>query len=315
MPFRIIRNDITRVKADAIADTVDSEVTVGEATVTHTFGGKAKYVIHACVPVWMGGSQKEETLLGSCYKNALNLAISKKCKSIAFPLMAANTCGFPKELELQIAVAVFECFLQTYEMDITLVVPERDDELMSGEFYEDVSSYILDKQTAKYAAREYRYEGAAGHAPRLQAMRCALAEESCYEADMAETCTSEQSKSLEERLQGMYKDSFAKHLQQLINKKGMKNSEVYVAANISKQYFSKLMKGSVKPSKEKVLALAIGLRLNLDETVDFLRFAGYALSPVSQTDVIVEYFIQKQIYSVMKVDIVLFDYGLPLLSE
>ena len=44
---------------------------------------------------------------------------------------------------------------------------------------------------------------------------------------------------------------------------------MYAAANISKQYFSKLLKGQVKPSKDKMLALAVGLRLNMDETADF----------------------------------------------
>lgn len=66
-------------------------------------------------------------------------------------------------------------------------------------------------------------------------------------------------KSLDKVLKGIYTDTFAKHLQQLINKKELKNAEVYAAANISKQYFSKLLKGQVKPSKEKVLALAVGL--------------------------------------------------------
>ena len=126
---------------------------------------------------------------------------------------------------------------------------------------------------------------------------------------------SPKAESLDDALKSMYTDSFEKHLQQLINKKGLKNSEVYAAANISKQYFSKLIKGQVKPSKEKVLALAVGLRLNMDEAVDFLRLAGYAFSPVSQTDVIVEYFIRHQDYNVMKIDIVLFDYGLDSLSN
>lgn len=121
--------------------------------------------------------------------------------------------------------------------------------------------------------------------------------------------------SLEEALKEIYTESFEKHLQQLINKKGLKNSEVYARANISKQYFSKLLKGQVKPSKEKMLALAVGLCLNLDETIDFLRIAGYALSPISQTDKIVEYFIVHKDYSVMKIDIVLFDYGLDPLSN
>ena len=120
--------------------------------------------------------------------------------------------------------------------------------------------------------------------------------------------------SLEDVLKEIYKESFEKHLQMLINKKGLKNSEVYAAANISKQYFSKLLKGQVKPSKGKMLALAVGLHLNMDETVDFLRIAGYALSPISQTDAVVGYFIEHEDYNVLKIDIVLFDYGLDPLS-
>lgn len=53
-----------------------------------------------------------------------------------------------------------------------------------------------------------------------------------------------------------------------------------------------------------MLALAVGLRLNLDETIDFLRIAGYALSPISQTDKIVEYFIEHEDYNVLKIDII-----------
>ena len=60
--------------------------------------------------------------------------------------------------------------------------------------------------------------------------------------------------------------TFGDYLQQMINKKGMKNSEVYTAANLTKQYFSKLLKGKVTPSKTKVLSLAVALQLNMDES-------------------------------------------------
>ena len=93
------------------------------------------------------------------------------------------------------------------------------------------------------------------------------------------------------------------------------NSEVYTAANISKQYFSKLLNGKVKPSKEKMLALAVGLRLNYDETVDFLKIAGYAFSPISQTDTVVAYFINRKEYNVMLIDVALFEFGLEPISN
>ena len=134
-------------------------------------------------------------------------------------------------------------------------------------------------------------------------------------ASVINSVEAEPTESLDDALKSIYTESFEKYLQKLINKKGLKNSQVYAAANISKQYFSKLLKGQVKPSKEKVLALAIGLTLNLDEAVDFLRIAGYALSPISQTDTIVEYFIRNKDYNVLKIDIVLFDYGLEPLSN
>lgn len=125
----------------------------------------------------------------------------------------------------------------------------------------------------------------------------------------------EEPTDLEEVLSDIYTETYGKHLQKLINKKGLKNSQVYAAANISKQYFSKLLKGQVKPSKEKVLALAVGLRLNLDEAEDFLRLAGYAFSPISQTDAVVVFFLKKKEYNVSMIDIVLFDYGLDTLSK
>ncbi len=64
-----------------------------------------------------------------------------------------------------------------------------------------------------------------------------------------------------------------------------------------------------------MLALAVGLRLNMDETVDFLGLAGYAISPISQTDAVVRYFIEHKDYNVIKIDMVLFDYGLDPLSK
>ena len=38
------------------------------------------------------------------------------------------------------------------------------------------------------------------------------------------------------------------------------------------------------------------------------------MSPISQTDAVVEYFIRKREYNVMQIDIVLYEYGLDPLS-
>ncbi|MBQ9306069.1 helix-turn-helix domain-containing protein, partial [Butyrivibrio sp.] len=257
-----------------------------------------------------------------------------KCQSIAFPLLATGTYGFPQKLGIEIAVEAFTRFLEEYEMEIYLVVFGKKSVKISGELGEEVHSFIDDDYVSLALSDEYYYDGVPadidesedldelievsegepqirgsekGIKPSLSAPMMAGA--------LASEAISKKVGSLDDVLKGIYKDSFEKHLQKLINKKGFKNSEVYAAANISKQYFSKLLKGQVKPSKEKVLALAVGLQLNMDETIDFLKLAGYAFSPISQTDAVVEYFIEHEEYNVMKIDIVLFDYGLDPLSN
>ncbi len=69
-------------------------------------------------------------------------------------------------------------------------------------------------------------------------------------------------------------------------KDAQKNAEVYRAANINRKLFSKIKQEGYRPSKNTVLALAVGLRLNLSETEDFLSRAGYAFSPISRADAI-----------------------------
>ena len=355
MPFQIIRNDITKVKADAIVNPVNPDAVIGggvetaiykaagrekllearkkigilhpgEVGVTEAFDLAAKYIIHVSDPWWKGGNKGEIKCLKDCYEKALKTAKNYGCESIVFPLLATGTYGFPKEVRIQIAVDAFTAFLEEYEMEIILVVFESEAVSISGKLVDEVRSFIDDRLVKETLAAEYSEDEVSPreHKYRAKTVSFVRLKEDAEETDklyvpnlphLAEEKPLASCLPLEDALKNIYTDSFEKHLQKLINKKGLKNSEVYAAANISKQYFSKLLKGQVKPSKEKMLALAIGLRLNMDETVDFLRIAGYALSPISQTDTVVEYFIRKQEYNVLKIDIVLFDYGLEQLSN
>ena len=348
MPFKIIRDDITKVKADAIVNPVNPEVCIGggvesaiyeaaskekllearkelgrlhpgKVGVTEAFNLDAKYIVHVSGLYWKGGNSFEARCLKECYEKALKAALDKGCKSIAFPLLGTGTYGFPKDIGLDVAVSTFTEFLEEYEMEITLVVFGNDAVNVSGKLVDEVRSFVDDKYVKEALEAEYKKDrNIERYALPNERFHLLLKEETYDVPDNActkETFSAEPSGSLETALKNIYKESFEKHLQQLINKKGLKNSEVYAAANISKQYFSKLLKGQVKPSKDKMLALAVGLRLNTDEVVDFLRIAGYALSPISQTDTVVEYFIRKQEYNVLKINIVLFDYGLEPLTN
>lgn len=348
MPFKIIRDDITKVKADAIVNPANPEPVIGggvesaiyeaagkekllearkelgrlqpgKVGVTEAFNLDAKYIVHVSGLYWKGGNSFEARCLKECYEKALKAALDKGCKSIAFPLLGTGTYGFPKDIGLDVAVSTFTEFLEEYEMEIILVVFDNEAVNVSGKLAYEVKSFIDDKYAHEVLETEYKEDrNLERYALPNERFHLLLKEETYDVPDGActkDTFSAKQPGSLEAALKNIYKESFEKHLQQLINKKGLKNSEVYAAANISKQYFSKLLKGQVKPSKEKMLALAVGLRLNMDEVVDFLRIAGYALSPISQTDTVVEYFIRKQEYNVLKINIVLFDYGLEPLSN
>jgi len=134
MPFKIIRNDITKVRADAIVNTANPEPVIGRGTdsaiymaageelllaerkkigpirpgcavSTPAFNLDAKYVIHTVGPVWIDGSHGERETLHSCYQNSLSLAAELKCDSIAFPLIATGVYGFPKDEALNIALS------------------------------------------------------------------------------------------------------------------------------------------------------------------------------------------------------------------
>ena len=348
MPFKIIRDDITKVKADAIVNPVNPDAVIGggvetaiykaagrekllearkkigilhpgEVGVTEAFDLAAKYIIHVSSPRWKGGNSFEARCLKECYEKALKAALDKGSKSIAFPLLGTGTYGFPKDIGLDVAVSTFTEFLEEYEMDITLVVFGNDAVNVSGKLVDEVRSFVDNKYVKEALETEYKEDrNIERYALPNERFHLLLKEETYDVLDNActkDTFSAKQPGSLEAALKNIYKESFEKHLQQLINKKGLRNSEVYAAANISKQYFSKLLKGQVKPSKDKMLALAVGLRLNMDEVVDFLRIAGYALSPISQTDTVVEYFIRKQEYNVLKINIVLFDYGLEPLTN
>lgn len=379
MPFKIIKNDITKVKADAIVNTVNPNAIIGdgveyaiynaagkeellkareklgymppgEVGITPAFKLDAKYIIHVSSPVWTGiwyGERppesvftKETILLTDCYMKALYMAAENGCKSIAFPLLATGTYKFPKEIGMAVAVRAFTEFLKKYDMEIFLVVFGEDSSNISGSLFRKVKRFVdyeeicacaesaprdnldwingstIDDSYSFDDGNHYYYND--GRAKSYLDIGEDDDDELYYEIPSGLHKSPKSHKhpeSLEESLKKIHKYSFAGYLQQLINKKGMKNSEVYATANITKQYFSKLINGKVNPSKEKVIALAIGLHLNMDETKDILKVAGYAFSPYSQTDIVVKYFINNKDYNVIKLDILLYDFGLDPISS
>ena len=122
------------------------------------------------------------------------------------------------------------------------------------------------------------------------------------------------SRSLEQILKGRT-DTFQEHLFRLIDRKGLTDPQVYKRANISRKHFSKIRSDvNYNPSKKTVLAFSIALELSIDETMDLLLRAGYALSPSSVSDIIITYCMRHHCYDIHEINCLLFDHGQPLLG-
>ena len=105
--------------------------------------------------------------------------------------------------------------------------------------------------------------------------------------------------------------SFHEVLFDRIEESQMTDVEVYKRANIDRKLFSKIRNNpAYHPRKSTVLALAIALKLDMEEAEDFLARAEYAFSPGSKSDVIIRYFIERKQYDIQTINIALYDHGL-----
>jgi len=293
-------------------------IKTGEAVVTQGFNLPAKYIIHAAGPVYRGGNQDEEALLCSCYINSLELAVKLDCESIAFPLISSGIYGYPKADALRVATTAIRGFTSEHDIDISLVVFDKEALAVSEELLGAVESYIgehyVEEKTHRYSPREL-----------LDVERKALSDIEMLdmsrlmplmteEAVFADAISAPMGASIDD-LVGNLDEPFSATLMRLIDATGRKDSDVYNRANIDRRLFSKIRSNAqYAPSKPTVLAFAIALELTLDQTEDLLERAGFALSRSRKFDVIVEYFIQSRKYDIFEINEVLFSYDQPLLG-
>lgn len=91
----------------------------GRAKITKAYRLPARHVIHTVGPVWRGGNQGEADLLASCYRSALELALERQLRSIAFPSISTGVYGYPVEEAANLSVRTVCAFLRAHEL------PER----------------------------------------------------------------------------------------------------------------------------------------------------------------------------------------------
>ena len=108
-------------------------------------------------------------------------------------------------------------------------------------------------------------------------------------------------------------DTWQESVFNLIDKKEYSDPEVYKRASISKQTFSKIRCDVYyQPNKDTAIQMCIGLKLNLDETLDLMEKAGYTLSRSIKRDIVVKYFIKEKIYKMDELNIALYNMNLKL---
>ena len=364
MPFKIVRNDITKMTTQAIVNTANEQPVIGagcdtavyqaagweellayrkehigtvpegEAFLTPGFALPAEYIIHAVSPLYMYGGEEEEEKLRSCYRSSLAIAVEHGITSIAFPLIATGSYGYPKEEGMRIAIDEIHSFLLTHDMMIYLVVFSEDAARMGRNIDPRLEAYI----DRKYVREKWDQEYASpffGDSEKMSApgssfwnrrekereKKRPFRESSVWidsypdsaplPSAREEDVYEELERKIGERM-GHMSDTFSQYLLYLIRQKGLTNADVYKRAIVDKKVFSKIkLNPDYHPDKSTALRLCVGAMLNMDESRDLLGRAGYALSPCDKTDIIFSFFIEFGIYDMIEIDIKLEEHGLP----
>ena len=361
MPFEIVRNDITKMRVDAIVNAANSTLLggggvdgaihraagpellaecrtlggcrTGQAKITRGYRLPCKYVIHTVGPVWQGGNSGEEAALVSCYRESMRLALEHGCETVAFPLISSGAFGYPKDQALKVATDTIRDFLLDHDLLVCRVIFDRRSFTISQRLYTHIQAFIQDA----YIGPDYEAEEKARRSlnimhrteshPQAWDMECEESAEPLELSGPIKTTSSGSPfrrtdadeyaapNSLKEYLDQM-DEGFRDMLLRKIDERHLTDAECYKRANIDRKLFNKIKnQANYRPGKSTVLALAVSLRLPLDETKEMLMKAGFSLSHSSKFDLIVEYFIAHGNYDIYEINEALFSFDQKLLGS
>lgn len=302
MPFLLIRNDITKVHADAIVNPANTKLqegsgtsraiylaageeklkeacrkigycACGKAVATEGFELSAKYIIHTVVPVWKGGIFGEKMMLYSAYMEALNLAKEYGVDSIAFPLLSAGSYGYPKDKALKVAISAISEFLMKNDMLVYMVLYDRNSVAVSRRLFQSIEEYIddhyVDSNNELYRPIQARYQDSI----RADCFTVSLQEredsqpESFNNIAMSPMMQAEPVPQMKKgrRLEDIMRhmgETFSQKLLRLIDEKGYTDAQIYHKANIDRRHFSKI-RNNVDYVPNKKTVMAFAIALEL----------------------------------------------------
>ena len=339
MPLKLLHTDLTQFPCDALVLSTDESMhyggsvfgaacsiagpsmhdllreidgcEIGHAKVIRNFDAirmQCGKIIITAAPIWKDGHHGEPELLASCYHSALKEAAAMKCKTVGIGLIDSGIYGFPKDAAREIAVQALleDPFIN--KMNVFLITFDWSSYQAHMKQAAELERYLnlkYRKETNKAVGNFGTYASQQGFGMRKGVMQRFVGNRPAFDP----------SAQLDERLQQL-DEGFSEMLLRKIDEAGIKDSECYKRANISRQVFSKIRsKKDYKPKKETVIALALALEMNLDDTNALLRTLGYALSHSDKSDVVIEYFISHGVYNVFVINEALHRYDLQLLGS
>ncbi|MBO4701803.1 MAG: macro domain-containing protein [Lachnospiraceae bacterium] len=332
MSLKIIRNDITKMNTEAIVNTANEKPMVGagcdtavynaagydellnyrkenigtvkegDVFITPGFNLSAKYIIHAVSPRFTTEDETEK-LVRDCYRKSLELAKKNNIKSIAFPLIATGSYGFPKEAGLRAALDEINKFLLKDDMEVYIVAFDSESTTLSAKISARLEEYIDENYVEEKTDEEYseRFLGNAAYSIRRKEPAGDFAEskplkkehghklgrkakesEPFYAGEiLADVCEAEPcEKGKGEDLLDDYgltdvaaaklkkriehlSDTFSEYLMFLISEKNLENPDVYNSCCVDKKTFSKI-KNNPDYHPKKITALCLCIGARLN---------------------------------------------------
>jgi len=316
------------------------DIAVGDVRYSRAFDLLAKYVFHTVGPDCRKDEPNQEEKLKACYTKSLQLAKQLCCESIAFPMISTGVYECPRETSMQIAVSAISEFLMQNDMDVTLVVYDPESYVLSTKLFDDVKAYVDEhyvETTPKDAGIDLLEDEdmrRIDYVPNFyKRMEQDAPTEALYDNEIKYSIDPsgifggtdgkvkpevsvlpQKGKAELEAIMGGRTpgvETFSEMLLRLIDKSGKRDAEIYSKAAQSKQTFSKIRTNrNYQPSKNTVLSFAIALELNMDQTMDLLKSAGFTLSDGIKMDLAIQFFIKNGCYDLFEIKITLFGMGL-----